>query len=568
MGPQDQRKHEVSFSVLIFMFASLAAVATWIAFQIDVSLIDDVWCAVTVRIGEGGVPYFLRHTFIDSDLYRFHWLWDLEQTVRWILLGDHPGRHHLIMLSYRLLTCVAAVWVSLMITTTRSWVIMLAPAAYGFFMPIVPESRLGAQEPLFSLFLLISLGFVCRVITNYRGDLAKLSGWEKTGLVISFLCLSGTKETALVALALLTAVLLICQLEQRRAAFGLSTLLIAITVFVAWRVYVVATFNAYAAGSANLGSFNLGWLAWRLRQTVGLLTAVPSSELWLTVLLLGIFAMSGLTMVRSLRRIRDCPSGRALLVVVVLLVTLILVSAQLRYVIRYAEPAMWTAAVMFGVGLCEITRRLPHRCQSAFAILVMLLVCLGNYSAFLLPFASQQTERRMEQEAIASLLAAHEASPDRNLYIFGASPDHDWDPVRRIESATLMQSYLKHYRPLYQDRPAVTLASIEQMPVRIEPGTVIVARSDFETVARELDREIPVQLVSEHGLRHDSKIVQLYEGVAASARLLGLSAGMESAWTDAGAPPKLTDPSVAWRVWVVTPQRSIPATRDARRSDP
>ena len=109
--------------------------------------------------------------------------------------------------------------------------------------------------------------------------------------MISFLCLSGTKETALVALALLTAVLLICQLEQRRAAFGLSTLLIAVTVFVAWRVYVVATFNAYAAGSANLGSFNLGWLAWRLHQTVGLLTAVPSSELWLTVLLLGIFGV-------------------------------------------------------------------------------------------------------------------------------------------------------------------------------------------------------------------------------------------------------------------------------------
>jgi hypothetical protein len=536
-------------------FLLLLLVPAWLAAQTKVSMIDDVWCAVSAgAYGHGSTASFVRHVFLDSDLSRYRWFWELEQNLRWSLLGDHPGLHHLVMLAYRVLTALGATLV--VRELTNSW-LGFAPAAtiaYGLFLPVVPEARLGLQEPLFSLSMIFSLLCVCRLLQRYGGDIRRMPMPERLALIFSFVCLSGTKETAVAPLFLFVVVVLASQFFNRQLASPLSLGLTLLVAFTIWRVLLVANGDAYSVEQANVDRFNIGWFVWRLRQTIWILLAGPSGLPWLSGIITIIYFAGAVTAVRTMWAGTRSGRMQSIIVIGALLVGMLLVTAKLKFVMRYAEPLIWIASLMFGLGVWGLERQLKNSWQKWCLGILVLLVPLGNYSAFVWQFATQANYRDMENSTIVSIEEAYAQNPEIPLFVFGASPNHSWDGVRRFEHATLMKSYLHRYRPIFRGVPSIDLRPVEQQTdSEAKNDWTLVAMSSLQDVEEALGQKLVAVPIVTHTLGADRVTTDLMHNMQWICQACCLSAGHEDAWADSGSPHAFQDLEKYWTIWSVKP---------------
>lgn len=538
-------------------FLMLLAIPAWLAAQTEVSMIDDVWCAVSAgAYGHGGIGAFLQHVFVDSDLSRYRWFWELEQNVRWSLLGDHPGLHHLVMLAYRIATAICAALVVREFTGSRHGFAPAATVAYGLFLPVVPEARLGLQEPLFSLCMILSLLGVCRLLQRYGGDARQMPTAERAMLVLALVCLSGTKEPAVASLALFVVVILAAQFVHRRLFSPLSAILALLVAMTVWRVSLVATGDAYSADQANVNSFNVGWLVWRLRQTIGILLARPSGLLWLSGLISTVFVAGGITLLRTSRDGVRSGKTQSVLVLGTLLVGMLLVSAKLKFVMRYSEPLIWVASLLFGLGLWGLERYLQGGWRKWGLGIVVLCVPLGNFSAFVWQFATQANYRDMENATISSIEQIHGQNTEIPIFIFGASPNHEWDGFRRFEHATLMRKYLEQYRPVFRGVQSIPLRPLEEQTFQeATENWVLVAQSSLDEIEEAIGKELMAVPIATHTLGADAVATDVMHATQRICQFLRLSSGQESSWGDSGSPSEFDDHKKQWTIWLVSPYK-------------
>lgn len=535
----------------------ILAAAAVLSVSTELSLVDDIWCATaTGMTGRGGPLEFVLHAFFSPEPDRYRWFWELEQDIRWTILGDAPGAHHFVMLLYRVTTALLASRILYEFhLEPSSRVALAAPVAYGFFFPIVPEARLGLQEPLAAMFLLISTLFVVRLLVRWTGNINTMPRKEKLLIVLSFLLFSGTKENMVVAGAGIVLAYLSIQLRARSYAPILTCTLIAILIVWILRVSAVAASARYASDQSNLDAFNAGWLWWRWKMEAKDLLAAKSELNWLSVLISASFVAAVAYIVLKARDLRNSRSGAALILVLVLLIAQLAVTAKLDDVPRYASPSVWLAAIIFGVGVHAIGNTL-RAFGPGVSFSICILVSLGMTTAFLWHFSSQQRNTAVVHQMLTALTDLADDRGENNVVVFGASPFHPWWTLRRSEPIWQVQQFLSNYRPRFNRKAAVQTTPVEIWVSQAgATGTsFLLANHPSELIQEELGRNI--KLAEERSFCTGRTIEVSgfsYEDLRSVGQSIGLSRGKESAWRDAGSPAGDPGEVDCWYIWQLPP---------------
>ncbi len=519
--------------------------ACYFAATTQLALIDDIWCATRAgATGNHGLLEFLYTAFFSPDIARFRWFYELEQNARWMLFGPQLAAHHLVMFVYRLVTA----WLACRVVrrycdldrTSCTLTATMVCLSYGLLFPVVPESRIGLQEPLFSLFLLAAIDRLIATIQTPSPVADRVADWR---LAVLLVLLSGTKEPAVFIAALLLGIHLVLQWQRGKVHWGLNGGMLILMGLSVYRVIVVARNDTYSQAQGELNSLQLGWMYYRLRQTAEILVLGPSQISWLTVLCSLLLFAGCLKLLRDLLQVRMRMSALMLLMV---LVGLLVLTAKMKLVLRYGEPLMWLATVVMAIGMTQWQMLSRSRWSEALAVVAVLAIGMGNYGPFNEQFVFQANAREAENRFLNDFSRRLEEANQTEVLIFGISPKHDWG-LRRTEQAILVKMYLEEYRPMIQNRTAIHGVPVERTE-KVHAGALLIGHVSDDILRKEFP-ELQVEVVSRITPLADSLAVRWHTILSEFAQHLGGSSSGK--WIDGGSPEGLLS-SPAWTLWRIT----------------
>ena len=482
--------------------------------------------------GNHGLLGFLYHAFFAGDIAPFRWSYELEQNIRWFLFGPHLALHHLVMWSYRLVTAGLACRLVHEYAARQKWEWSAAacylPIAYGLFCPIVPESRIGLQEPLFSLLMLAAVNLLLSQMNH--AEAGKERDWLFIGTIV---LLSGMKEPAVPVAGLLFLFFFALQIRHRRGHWVRNGAILLFLAYSAARVAIVARNDTYSQGQGNLSSFNPGWLFYRMRETFETIVLWRSGLVWLTALCT-LFLLAG--MVRLLRDFKRPSNRSAALLFLLLFGLLFLLTAKMKLVLRYCEPTIWVAAVVMGVGLAQIRSMWKSPVAELLAALALAAIVAGNYLPFNDQFAFQANAREYENRFLDAVTTRLDGQNADEVLVFGISKDHEWG-IRRSEPPVLAKMFLEEYRPIVLAQPAIQGIPVERTE-KIHAGSLLIGIVSGKQLREEIP-ELHVEELAEFKPRASFGVLQFQHGLTEFFRRLHICA--DNHWIDGGSPQSIAE---------------------------
>jgi hypothetical protein len=525
---------------LLLLFGLLLLPAVCLALTTKLALIDDIWCATRAgAVGNRGLLEFLYRTFVAGDISRFRWSYELEQNLRWFLFGPHLAAHHFVMCCYRIATAGLACRLVHKYTSRRNWIHSIAacyfPIAYGLFFPIVPECRIGLQEPLFSLLMLAAANLLLSRMDDSANR--QQSDWLFVWVII---LLAGMKEPAVPVAGLLFVFHFVTQIRRQQAHLIRNGVVLVFLIYCIARVAIAASNDSYSQAQANLSSLNFGWLFFRARETLETIVLWRSGFVWLTVLC-GVFLMVG-----GGRMLSDLRGGKdrwPALLFILLFGVLFLMTAKMKMVLRYCEPTIWISSIVMGVGVAQLQQYLKSRIVDALAVAALLAIVMGNYLPFIDQFAYQANAREYENRFLNDLTKRLDQQNASEVLIFGISTDHPWG-IRRSEPAILAKMFLEEYRPLILSQPAVRGIPIERSE-KIHPGALLIGIASEQQLRKEIPN-LEVEEIVEFKPSADTLAFRWRRMLTESFQRFHLC--VADNWNDAGSPESIAgEPS--WHIW-------------------
>lgn len=518
---------EVPISLaLMGVFSALALGGLWVAWQIPFALIDDFHtCELAAQVWADGLPGFLWKQFGSPSIVRFRWAWELYSVLVWTGVGPHPGMQHVLQFSLRMACCAAAVRLlgALLGCAVRPVAIVMV-TAYGFFFPVVPESRLSPVEPLQCLLILACLAWTARLLRERGGDLGLVTTRSKVAFGLSFLLLSGMKETSLPIMAILLAVILLCQVYHRRRCALFSLSLLFVSGMALWRTLVALRVSWYADVllSKEAGG-SVGWLAYRMRCLVGQLSMADWTRPWLGVSVGVLCVAMAVRIALLLIRVETRRAVAPWLVVGLCAAAMLGMYSRLPAAPRYMYPLVWVTAVFVGGGVDALLRVCPCNLWSvALVAAAGCFLAVGNWPDFLWHFACQKASRDSETHLLMSISAAADRAPDLPVHMVapfgtlgGKAPATV--PDEKFESIRL---YLTRFRPRYSGAREIA-ARYVSAPLdsgRTAGPAIVVSRLDVRATPLDTCGKLHVQNLTRFCPVVDSSAVQFCLAVR---RLLG-----------------------------------------------
>ncbi len=553
-GMMKMQMSRIDFIPLL-LISIMVAVGFWMSTQISISLIDDIWCSLFAGPNSNvGFFEYVWGAFTDPMAGRFRWFFDFKMSLLWNLFATNLGLLHAIEYLIRIMICALSVYCLCIVEKPTSVLICIAPVIYGFFFPIVPESRLGLQEPIQSLMMIACMSWICRLLVINNGNLSATSHFSRLGFTLIFICLSGCKETSFLYMTAFLAPLLWCQFKYKEFRF-LFTGVLLVTLFITlWRVWIVFS-NSEGYGHQQAGGLNLGWIFYIMRTTIqDRILMFWGERPLLAVLVLIVFLLVPVKVYRSFKDSEMIGKQCARLFVILFGFISLLLVAKLKLVMRYMEPAMWIVSIIFGIGLNCFDHKLKALYPKICMCIFLLLIALGNYPQFLWHFAAQANTRNNEARLLEYISNVYDRNPSANVYIFGWDEKSEWYTVRRIEEARHIMDYFEHYRPKYLDQTSHSIIPIEKVSkVSISNGALLISKSSDEVIRANSEMNYTLYKVAEFAPPKHTPAVDVYLWVKRTLSQSGLWKGSVERWRDAGSPSGLYNDR--WYVYQIQDDR-------------
>ena len=539
---EDMLKLQMSWIdfVPLFLISIMVAVGFWMSTQISISLVDDIWCSLFLGpSSDVGFFEYVWGVLTDPMAGRFRWFFDFKMSLLWNLFATNLGLLHAIEYLIRIIICALSVYCLCIVEKPTSVLVCIAPVIYGFFSPIVPESRLCLQEPIQSLMMIACMSWICRLLVINNGNLSDTSYFSRFGFTLIFICLSGSKETSFLYMTAFLVPLIWCQFKYKKFQFLFTGVLLITLLITLWRVWVIfSSPEGYGYQQAEGGGFNLGWLFYIMRTTIlDRILMFWGERPLLAVLVLVVFLLVPVKVYRSFKDSEMIGKQCARLFVILFGFISLLFVAKLQLVMRYMEPAMWIVSIIFGIGLSCFDHKLKALYPKICMYIFLLLIALGNYPKFLWHFAAQANVRNNEARLLAYISNVYDKYPSANVYIFGWDEKSEWMAVRRIEQAIQIKHYFEYFRPKYLDQTSHSIIPIEKAPEGIiANGRLLISKSNDEVIRENSEMNYTLYKVAEFAPQRHTPAVDVYLWIKRVLSQSGLWNGSVKRWRDAGSP--------------------------------
>ncbi len=564
---------EAKYVILVCVFYCILLIPVILtAIQIKISLVDDVWCSLGAGLqGQKGIASFVFNQFFDNDSGRLRWIYDIEQHIRWAIVGDNLGIHHLIILIYRLLTAFFCMCCVHYLTNTKNMLVLLSPLAFALFHPIVPESRIGAQEPLFCMFLMLSIFLFFRFIQINKLEANNCSIKLRLLFIFSMIGLIGSKEPAIVPYCIIFAGFIITQYLFKRFYLFDNIILLTVMLVTASQIYFLVMGGYSGQQSGITKEINLGWYLWLLKETFLFILFLPNDLLWqrmisITIIIFGTFICVYKCFINiQLRSIQWLIYSIPLLLVFFLLIFF----SKMQPCPRYFAPLVWIFALFFAIGVNGIIDYFKRSKIGIFFIsLVLLLLPLANYTAFLHQFLAQKIQRDVENSVISYIEESKSNDPQSIFFIFGMSPDikHAWDGFRHVENCVMLHDYLLKYRPTHKNLPSIKIYPIEEIEIEMvnhNNANVYLISAQSIGKIQNVFGDSMFKFISTKRFAIDNidsnNLQILFKRMKDFMQYINFSANKEHKWSDAGSPKHVFYNNEVWEIHqiAITPKTAI-----------
>lgn len=368
--------------------------------------------------------------------------------------------------------------------------------------------------------------------------------YQLGGLVL-LLLLAGSKEPAIVPMAVISVFVVACRsLPGRyRLIFGLTS------AFLCMRIAMSVLSDDYSTNAITAAERAASL---PVARVAGDLIVARSLRGWFVVVLATLTVLGLICLgVQVLRKPRSLQAATLLSVWICMFASRVVGPDSLRHL----EPLIWVHSIVICISIRSLSVLLGDRARTIFIESIFILACLllqiSSSPSFIWQFASQESVRRMEAKLMNDLRGylANGAAPP--LIIFGANENVGWDNLHLSEQPLMLKYYFSEYLPKYEGVAPMHLRDVSSVVERgaREPFRVVsmIPEGEFESLYTSFRVvEGLVVYVAEAGRMPE----RVFESLRTWTMRLRLTNGHESYWVDAGSPLSIS-PGYSWYLFSV-----------------